>query len=447
MEDKCFQEDCQEAASLSCKCTESLVGMCELHFLKHIKSTPFADHSSVVLRISVDSEDSQEIINVLESQKKNIYESIENLTQLVQRIHSCVQNESAKALSELKKREQQIQDLIELVRDLKDLRTNEENRVLCDLFSVDPEVKASRLKDYEELSKLFDVSNFKKSLDELLDESSHLNYSGVSRNEDVYYFSKLSNALVTYDLPNMQTKEKALDGEFLEASMICPLPDERLLCCNKQKYFIFDLQKNAKVGLGSFNCFTDPVTFVDDGVVYFFTNYNEQRQDGLCIQLNLETLRCSQEYSARVIMGSTEQPEKPKTINFRRINQNRITLVKFKGDIYAANFNSPYVYKYSQKKCNFIQFFNLRSPDQYKSLFQHKNTLYLLQGPNLYYMDSKSSKFILLKPDCGHLSIANLYCTKEIGNSLYFCYRDEKFYRLNLDTYEITQLPFGEART
>ena len=459
MEDKCFQEGCEQEAFLLCKCTDPPTGVCELHFPEHLRKNRFGIHNHLILKVYVDPSDCQEVIEVLESHKRNIYTNMQKLAHVTKQLHLSIEAEFAKELNELRKREMEIQKLIEELSDLTEFRTDRENPILFDLFSNESARKAERLNRYKELSRVFDLSSLKKSCDQIFSQNAHLNYSATNFDElisddKVYQFSTDSSTLITYNLSTMQKTEKFLEGDLLGASVKCVLPDGRLFCYKEtgQKWFLFNIISSSVSPLGPCNV-GSPITLLDDTIIHVIGINQSPNQPYRVNQYPNQTYQPYHQFNLKTMkwnLGPDLNEEKRINIGD---NYRYISLVSFEGKIYATTSNSQYVYMYSRESGSFIEIFRLGNG--FKFLFEGRNRLFLLCGNNpngpiqsgltLYHMEPSSKKFLQLKQCSFYCRFSTPSYTKKLGNSLYFCSDKGLHAKLDLETYEITEQKFPEA--
>ena len=463
MEDRCFQEGCEEEPSISCKCTNLPTKSCESHFLKHMRNNPFGKHDPLVLKVYVDSSDCQEVIEVLESHKKNIYTNMQKLTQVTKQLYLCIEREFVDESNRLRKREMEIQKLIEELSDLTEFKIGQENTTLCDLFSNNGRRRAKCLSKYEELSKVFNFSELQKSCERIFSQNAHLNYlvdaveveNFLSEDNKVYQFSKTSSALITYNLSTMEKTERFIEGELLGASIKCVLPDGRLFCYKEstKSCFLFDVDKNTFTSLDKptfgpiyfrrdrvTESIQDTTALVDDDVIHFVgIRYRRNSVSDVYMQFNLKTMR----------WGVSAHNQ----LNLEGFSGRQANLIKFEGRIYATNSVSEYVYMYSRDMKKFIEIFKLNA-SRNKLLFEHGSRLFLLTHIDLYCMESSSKTFSRVGRIVpvgisyfGNFFGTSPYWTKTSENLVIFCCNNEAPYVLNLETQKITQPPFSEART
>jgi len=369
---------------------------------------------------------------------------MKNLAEVTKQLHLCIEAEFIKEMNGLKKREKEIQDLIDKLIDLTEFRTDQENTVLCDLFSNDSQRKTKCLNKYEELSKVLKLSNLKISCQRVLSQNHHLDYSINFKDDEVYQFSSTSNALVIYDLSGMEKRERPLEGEFMETSVLCVLPDDRLLCCRRGNSFLFDVNRNSSTNLEVlvYNI-QNAVSLLENGTIHLFGKYDTSDHRGnkiarnAYLQFDLNTLRWSFK----------------KGLNLGELSEDGISFAKFEGRIYATARGSEYVYTYCRKKGKFIQIFKLGYGSEYsKLLFEHRNVLFLLLSSasysrtTLYSMKPNSKKFFQLKNYNSNLRIVMSGIMKKLRNSLYFCC-DQFAVRFDPETYEFTTIQLNQART
>ena len=462
MEDKCFQEGCEQEAFLLCKCTDPPTGVCELHFPEHLRKKRFGIHNHLILKVYVDPSDSQEVIEVLESHKKNIYSNMQKLAQVTKQLHLSIEAEFAKELNELRKREMEIQKLIEELSDLTEFKIGQENTTLCDLFSNNGRRRAKCLSKYEELSKVFNFSELQKSCERIFSQNAHLNYlvdaveveNFLSEDNKVYQFSKTSSALITYNLSTMEKTERFIEGELLGASIKCVLPDGRLFCYKEstKSCFLFDVDKNTFTPVnkptfeptsyfsGVTESIKDTNALVDDDVIHFVgIRYRRNSVSDVYMQFNLKTMR----------WGVSAHNQ----LNLEGFSGRQANLIKFEGRIYATNSLSEYVYMYSRDMKKLIEIFKLNA-SRNKLLFEHGSRLFLLTHIDLYCMESSSKTFSRVGRIVpvgisyfGNFFGTSPYWTKTSENLVIFCCNNEAPYVLNLETQKITQPPFSGART
>jgi len=491
MEDKCFKEGCEEEASFLCKCISPHVKTCESHFFDHMTSNASRSHNPIVLKIRVDSNDSKEVIEILESHKNNIYNNIKKLAEVTKELHLCIEAEFVRQSNTLRGRLNEIQNLIEKLSDLRQFRNDENNTSLYKLFSGDNAERHNYLEEYQELSNALDLSNFKKSCERIFAEIDRLNYSLApeeDKDSEFYEFSDSSNALITYNLLTMQKKERFLEGEFLGSKVKCVLPDGRLFCYRelRSQIFIFDPSNNNisyVEPLRSFKLSQDIPFLVDDCVIHFIFTVNVHRtiqRDTYCYDSDYDydyytstEIRYIQFDLKKMSWNKHHQ----KTLNLEGFISERaskhsarsVSFVKFQDDIYATATYSSYVYLYSRQRNRFIEIFKLDNSDiDSMLLFVHKDKLYLLQKKdklkftNLSVMEPHSKRFIKLhKFDhkinlnpylqnstrgeglraVSRSTIENLnldpYCIRSIGDFVYLCYYGQSPAKINLEKYQV----------
>ena len=436
MEDKCFKEGCEEEASFLCKCISPHVKTCESHFFDHMTSNASRSHNPIVLKIRVDSNDSKEVIEILESHKNNIYNNIKKLTEVTKELHLCIEAEFVRQSNTLRGRLNEIQNLIEKLTTLQEFRNNRINANLYKLFSGDRARRNSYLRKYEELSNTLDLPNFRKKCHNIVDEINRLDQPSPprqevsSRHDEVHEFSDSSNLLITYNLLTMRKKETPLEGEFLGSKVKCVLPDGRLFCYKNPEntLFIFDPAERTVVDIDGppcvFNSFINSKVFIYDGVVYFLgceiTDLRIYNQN-LCLKFGLEPMDWGWSTS--------------KGLDLLGFDIQGTTAAKFNNQIYATNNYSNQLYIYSEQG-DLIRSYALEGEFGFKLLFVHKSKLYLLgRDPsdrltNLLCMETGSEVFHWLN-SFEFPSGLNPYCVKSIGDVVYFCFNDESFIKMN----------------
>ena len=439
MEDKCFQEGCEQEAFLLCKCTDPPIGVCELHFPEHLRKNRFGIHDLLVLKIQVNPSDSQEVIEVLESHKRNIYSNMQKLAHVTKQLHLSIEAEFAKELNELRKREMEIQKLIEELSDLTEFRTDRENPILFDLFSNESARKAERLNRYKELSRVFDLSSLKKSCDEFFSRNAHLNYSA----DELCQFSTDSSTFITYDFLTMQKTEKFLEGDLLDSKVMCILPDRRLFCFwERNKWFLFDIRSNTVTFLDDLRSGRSQIVLLDDDTIHLLF---EEGSYGT-VSRNVVSHRYYQFNLRKMKWANSGSPDFNAEKEIKVHDVQLTCLVKFQGIIYAVG--GDYVYMYSRENQRFIKI--IRSYYYFGLLFEGRNKLFLLyqgnqygknqnQNPTLFYIEPSSKKLVELKQYSHQFQIPNY--TMKSGNSLYLCSHYRPPMKFDPETYEITEFP------
>lgn len=359
---------------------------------------------------------------------------MKNLVQVGKELHLCIEAEIAKEIKELKKREKEIEDLIDTLSELTYVRIDQDSTSLCDLFCEDNARRSNALSKYEGLSKVLNLSNLNNSCQRVLNRNYYLSrlgdYSEIAENDKIYYFSEFSSSLITLDPSTMQETEKVIEG-VLGASVKCILPYGNLLCyvdlLSKRTYFKLD---------------------VIDGIVTFLEQPNEQidQMNALVGNKFVRFTRKSNYSPSYALLDLTTMEWCNKNHPIVLGMQGFDYLIRFGGKIYGTEPNSPYVYV----RLNNYQFTKgYRLENGRKMLFAHRNKLFLLaqNSKTLYCMESGSKRFVQLKTYDSDPGILDPIYIKELTNSVCFYLNDKSIIKFDPETYEFTTLQLNQART
>ena len=153
MSDQCqYDTKCGELAYYECPCKEPAVLLCKKHLDMHIFTTSSRGHNIRPIVIGVLEESRIAIINEIFKLKIAVYKEGVKYTRQVQELVAKIYSKHTKGLSKLREIDTQLDTLCQLVKSIKEIRTNHEIPEIVKIFQYSPDIIPYKFDDLKLIS-------------------------------------------------------------------------------------------------------------------------------------------------------------------------------------------------------------------------------------------------------------------------------------------------------